>query len=175
MSNELNTNNINDADIEYEIVIKKSNDILNELTTDIHERLIYESIIDGIEKGASEAIKAGKIAGLPFIGALRKSPVRQVVKDNFENFKIARKNMSADQYKEHVREIIIDAKINQEKIDKEKAYMRLVMSCNRKRYDKLYLSLGRAYADMFIKSIVWLQEVPYNEEVQQHYDNLNAI
>lgn len=168
-------NNIDDVDIEYLIVVKKSNDILSELTDDPKERLIYKSIIDGIETTASNAIKNGKTAQLPSIGCIRKNPIRKVIQDNFENFRIARRNLSKDDYKEHVRCIVIDAKEQLVKNANERLIVKRTMSKNKKRYDKLYITLGRSYAEMFIKSILLLKEVPYILEVQEQYDRLNNI
>lgn len=168
-------NNINDIDIEYTIVVKTMDDIIYNITDDPKEKLIYESIINGIEGSAADAIKNGKIAQLPSIGCVRKSPVRKVIQDNYDNLKIARKNMTSDQYKEHVREIVIDAKQNQEKIDYNKSILRKVRSRNKKVYDKYYITLGKAYAEMYIHSILMLKEVPYDSDVQEAFDNINGL
>lgn len=168
-------NNIDEADIEYSIVIKNMNDILSEVTDDPKEKLIYESIIDGIERTASETIKNGKIAQLPSIGCVRRNPIRKVIQDNHENFRIARKNLSKDNYKEHVRAIIVDAKEQLTKVERDKLILKKTISNNKKKYDKLYITLGKAYANMFIQSILMLKEVPYVLEVQEQYDRLNNI
>lgn len=168
-------NSINDADAEYEIVVKKADDIISELTDDLKERLIYETIINGIEKHAADSIKDNKIVQLPAIGCVRKNPIRQVIKDNFTNFSIAKKNMTHEQYRDHVREIIIDAKEWQRSIAKEKAVIKNVRKRNKKKYDKLYITLGKAYAEMYIQSLLMFREVPYILEVQEHYDRLNGL
>lgn len=168
-------NNINDADIEYTIVVKKQDDILYDLTDDPKERLIYESIITGIERSAAEAIRDGKVAQLPSIGCLRKSPIRQAIRDNYDNFRIARKQLNKEDYNSHVKEIIIDAKETQARLDKDKAILKKVKSRNKKRYDKLYITLGRAYAEMFIQSILMIKEIPYVLEVQEAYDRFNNV
>lgn len=174
MSNDLN-NNINEADFEYLIIVKKADDILSELTDDLTERLIYESIIDSIERSASETIRDGKIASLPSIGCIRKNPIRKVIQDNHETFRIIRKSLTTEQYKQHVKEVIIDAKIEHERNDKQRVILKQIKSRNRKKYDILYLKLGKAYAEMFIQSIYMLKEVPFNLELQQRYDELNGL
>lgn len=168
-------NNIEDTDIEYLIVVKKMEDILYEVTDDDTERLIYESIIDGIETSAAVAIRAGKVAQLPSIGCLRKNPIRQVVKNNYNNFKIARKYMTKQQYQDHVREVIIDAKETFAKQDAQKLIDKRIRSRNKKQYDLLYTTLGKAHAEMFIFSITALREVPFDIEFQEHYDKLNGL
>lgn len=165
-------NNISEADIEYTIVVKNMDDILSEVAIDDKERLLYESIIDNIERYASETVKAGKIAQLPSIGCIRKNPVRKVIQDNHENFRLARTHMTKEQYKEHVRETIIDSKIELAKLEKERLILKRIRSTNKAKYDKLYINIGKYYAEMFIKSILWLREVPFNIEFEEHYNSL---
>jgi len=164
-----------DVDIDYTIAIRKQADIVSELTDDPTERLIFESIIDGIECTAAETINANKIAQLPSIGCIRKDPVKQAIRNNYSNFKLAKQNLSTEQYKDYSREIVLDVKIKQEREDKYKAFVRSVRSRNKKKYDKIYTTLGRAYAEMFIYSMLCFSEVPYDAEVQYAYDRLNNL
>ena len=166
-------NNLNDADIEYKIIVKGKDDILSELTSNNKERFIYESIIDNIEKSAADNIKAGKIVQLPAIGCVRKNPTHEIIKKNYDNFRVAKKNMTSEQYKQHVKEIIIHSKQKQEKLNRDKYNVRKIRSRNKEKYDKLYINLGKAYAEMYIYSLLCLREVPFDIEFQQHYDNLN--
>lgn len=165
-------NDIDILDIDYTIVNKRINDILVEVTDDLDERILIESIITGIEKSASETIKAGKVAQLPFIGCIRKSPVKKAMQDNYENFRIARKNMTKEQYKAHVSSFIVDAKKSIERENFRKHNVKKVRSRNRKRYDVLFINLGKPYAEMFIFAILSLKEVPYNQDVQDAFDRL---
>jgi len=164
-----------EIDVDYTIAVKKQSYIISELTDDPKEKLIYESIINGIEETASETVQANKIAQLPAIGCIRKDPVKQVIKDNHSIFKLARKHLTSEEYNKYTKEIVIDARIKQEKEDKRKAYIRRVKSINKVKYDRLYKNLGRSYADMFIYSILCYKEVPYNADVQYAYDKINNL
>ena len=163
------------TDFEYILVVKNSSDIISGITHDPTEQLVYESIIAGIESNAADAVKAGKTAQLPAIGCIRKSPVRQAIKDNKDELSQARQNMSASTYKEHVQKLVIDTKQNQSRIDRNKLAIRNVRSRYKKQYDRYHLTIGKAYAELFIYSLLCLSEVPYVLEVQEAYDRLNGI
>lgn len=173
--NDATPNNINDADIEYSIVVKNHNDIISELTDDATEKLIYESIIGSLESVASKTVKNKKIAQLPSIGCIRINPLREVIKSNHVAFKIAKKNMNSEQYKSHVKEIIIDARQTMAINDARKLAIKRIRSKNKKRYDLLYINIGKAYAEVYILSLLLLRVVPYDDEVQQHLEELNKL
>lgn len=175
MANNNIIENYDDSDFEYVIVVKKQSDIISELTNDIDEQLIYESIIDGIEKTAAATVRGNKIAQLPSIGCIRKSPIHIAIQNSHDDFRELRRNMTSEQYKTHVKEFIINTRKEQEKSDKEKALVKKIRSRNKKKYDMLHINIGKAYAEMYIKSILFLQEVPYVTEVQYHFDKLNNL
>ena len=163
---------MNDNNDQYEIIVNKMPDIINMLNLSEDNQLLMESIITGIETTAAEFIRDGKIAQLPAVGCIRKDPIKKIVRDNHTNFKIARLHMDKEQYKEHVKGFIVDAKKKLNKADKTKEYSRQVRTRNRKKYDKLYASIGREYAEMYIHAIMLLSVVEYDQEVQDAYDKI---
>ena len=167
------SNDINDSNNEYVVITKNINDILNELNFKDEERLLCESIITNIEKTAAEAIKNNKVVQLPSIGCIRKSPLQQAMKKNAVNFRIARKHLTKDEYKDHVRSVINYAKEEVLIKDRNKLAIKRIMSNNKKRYDMLFAKLGKTYANMFVFSIFCLKEIPFDIEFEEHYKSLN--
>lgn len=166
-------NNINEADEEYVIISKTKDDILNELDFENEEeRLLCDSIITNLEKNASETIRDMKVAQLPFIGCVRINPIKRKLREAKLHLSAVRKSISKEQYKEHVRGYVIDLKEQQKKEDSLKLIFTRIRSNNKKKYDAYYKRLGRAYAELFIMSIYWLAEVPYNAEWEEHYKSL---
>ena len=43
---------------------------------------------------------------------------------------------------------------------------------NKKRYERYFINYGRAYAEAFIKALTWLEEVPFDVEVEEAFENL---
>ena len=42
----------------------------------------------------------------------------------------------------------------------------------KKRYERYFINYGRAYAEVFIKALTWLEEVPFDIEVEEAFENL---
>lgn len=166
-------NNIIELNDSYSINVRKTNDILNDIEfVDNEERFLCESIITNLEKHASENIRNMKVVQLPFIGCVRINPVKRELRDNYKNFRIARKNMNKEQYKDHVRAYVYDIKEKQKKLDRLKTIFYKIRRHNKSKYDLYFKKLGKAYADMFIYSIFLLKEVPFDEEFENHYQSL---
>lgn len=157
----------------YVIISKDTNDILNDMDfNNEDERLLCESIITNLEKDAASAIREMKTVSLPFIGCLRINPIKRKLRDAKLHLSLMRKNMSKDDYKQHVRDIVHEFGQEMDKADTEKLIMTKIRRNNKKHYDELYKKLGRAYAEMFIFSIRVLKEVPYSQEFEDYYNQL---
>ncbi len=172
MENSINEQ-LNEADIEYVIISKTKDDILNELDFESEEeRLLCDSIISNLEKTASDTIRSMKVAQIPFIGCLRIDPVKRKLRDAKLHLSAVRKSLTKEQYKEHVRSYVIDLKQQQAEEDRRKLIFKRIRSNNKKKYEALFKKCGRAYAELFIMSIYWLKEVPYSQEWEEHYTKL---
>ena len=166
-------NDINETNEEYVIISKTKDDILNELDFENEEeRLLCDSIITNLEKNTSETIRNMKVAQLPFIGCVRINPVKRKLREAKLHLSAIRKNISKEQYKEHVRSYVIDLKEQQKKEDALKLIFIRIRRNNKKKYDIYYKRLGRAYAELFIMSIYWLTEVPYSQDFEDYYKSL---
>ena len=164
---------LNEADVEYIIVSKNKNDILNELDFENEEeRLLCDSIISNLEKTASDTIRNMKVAQIPFIGCLRINPVKRKLRDAKLHLRAVRKSLTKEQYKEHVRSYVIDLKEKQIEEDRIKLVFTRIRRNNKKKYEQLFKKCGRAYAELFIMSIYWLKEVHFDQEWEEHYQSL---
>lgn len=173
MYNDNYNKSIEELDNNFTVISKTSSDIIQGMKFDTEEdELLCESIIDSLEKCISDGLKEDKIVQLPFLGSLRKSPLKKEVRKNYTNFKIARKYMSKEDYKAHVKAVVNDAKEKIAKDDYLKLRIKRIKSKNKKKYESFYLKIGKAYAELFIYSILLLKEVPFNQEIQDAFDNL---
>ena len=173
MSSDNHNDVIEELNDDFMVISKTSSDIINGMYFETEEdKLLCESIIDNLEKSISEGLKEEKIVQLPFLGCLRKSPLKKEVRKNYTNFKIARKYMSKEDYKAHVKAVVNDAKEKIAKDDFLKLRIKRIKSKNKKKYESLYLKVGKAYAEMFIFALLNLKEVPFNQEIQDAFDNL---
>ena len=161
---------------EYSFLVKNKTDILNELDfIDEDDRLLTESIINNLERHASENIKNNNIVQLPYIGVIRKSPLREVMRSNYDNFRQARKTMNKEEYKTYVANIINEGKQKIKEAEDIKYRFKRLISRNKKTYDRYYINLGKNYANVYILALSLLDYVEFNQEVQDMYDYLRTL
>ena len=166
-------NSINEADIEYPIISKNRNDILNDIDFENEEeRLLCDSIISNLEKTASDTIRSMKVASIPYIGCIRINPVKRGLREAKLHLSDVRKGLNKEQYKEHVRSYVVELKEKQKEKDRIKLLFSRIRRNNKKKYEQLFKACGKAYAELFIMSIYWLREIPFNEEWEEHYQSL---
>lgn len=173
MSEELYLTDIDTDD--YSIITKNTKDILNDMNfEDEDDRYMCYSIINNLEKFASDSIRAMKIVSLPFIGCLRISPVRRKLRDTKLHLHNIRQAMTKEEYKEYVTGLVKEWNEEQREADAEKLLMTKIKRNNKKKYEELYKKLGRAYANMYIKAIRLLDYVPFDLEWEEHYQELKG-
>lgn len=163
--------NIRLADIEY--VEQTTDDILDNLdfNTD-EEKLLCKDIILHLETTAAEEIKNNKCVQLPFIGSLRKNPLKQVVEDNRANFrKIARTN-SKEEAKIKFAAVFKAKKDELRKEDYYKAKLKEVRNRNKTRYEQYFTHIGPAYAQMFLVSRLNFTMVEFDKELENKLQEL---
>ena len=173
MSEELYLTDIDTDD--YSIITKNTKDILNDMNfEDEDDRYMCYSIINNLEKFASDSIRAMKIVSLPFIGCLRISPVRRKLRDTKLHLHNIRQAMTKEEYKEYVTGLVKEWNEEQREADAEKLLITKIKRNNKKKYEELYKKLGRAYANMYIKAIRLLDYVPFDLEWEEHYQELKG-
>lgn len=165
---------LNELEEEYQIICKTKNDILNELDFENEEeRVLCDSIISNLEKTAAETISSMQIAQLPLIGCVRINPVKRQLSDAKLHLSAVRKSLTKEQYKEHVRSFIVNLQEKQKEKDRLKFTFVRIRRNNKKKYEELFKKCGKAYAELFIMSIYWLHEVPYDAEWEFQYQVLS--
>lgn len=165
---------IEEIDEQYKIIRKDVNDIIEEIDFDTEDdKLICHSIITNMDKYMAKTFKENKCANIPYMGCVRKTIIARTINENKTNFKLAKTELTKEEYKDHVRSYIYDAKETQKKLDREKLILKKIRSKFNKKYKELYVKLGAAYADLFIKSLSWFQPIEFNQDIQDMYDKLN--
>ena len=170
-------NNIDDQlleqDNEYVIITKSKEDILNDLDfVDDEERFLCDSIISNLEEMVSDNVRDMKCAQIPHIGCIRINPIKRQLRDSKLHLRAIRKSVSKSQYKDHVRDYVNTLKEQQKETDRIKLVFNRIRSKNKKRYETLFKNCGKTYAELFIKAIYWLDEVPFDAEWEEHYQSL---
>lgn len=179
MNNELNDSIINEQlendNDEFSVVIKNRKDIINDIKFESEkEKILCTDIIKSLENFAADNIKDMKVVNLPLIGCVRINPVRRALRDKKLHLSLIRQNLSKEEYKDYVRDTVIELKERQKDIDRYKVRFNKIKSIYKDKYTKLYNKAGRSYADMYIAAMTMFKEVPFDEEWEETYQRLNG-
>lgn len=157
---------------EYPFTEVTAKELIPKVAPGIADEAMMTAIIHSLEKEASQNIRKMKCVQLPYIGCIRINPVKRKLRDESLSFRAARKNMSKEQYKEHVRAWVNDIKERQRKIDNNKVYMTKIRRNNKDKYEQMCINIGRAYGDMYLYSLTLLSIVEFDEEWERQYQLL---
>lgn len=164
--------NIRLADLDY--VEKDINDILEDIEFDnIDDELICKDIITHLETTAAEEIKNDKCVQLPFIGSIRKNPLRKVLDENRTAFKLVAKNFSKEDAKAHYASVFQEKKNELRLEDYKKAKLKEVRNRNKTKYEQLYTHLGPAYANMYLNAILMMRMVEFDQDFEDKIRELS--
>ena len=164
--------NIRLADLNY--IEQDINTILDSIDfKDEDEELLCKDIITHLETTAAEEMQNDKCVQLPFIGSIRKNPLRKVLDKNRTAFKIAAKNLSKEDFKEYCASVFQERKDELRLEDYKKSKIREVRNKNKIKYEQYYTHLGPAYANMYLHSFLMLRMVEYNQEFEDKLRELN--
>lgn len=158
--------------LEYEEI--NIDDILN----DIHfekedDKLLMKDIISNLEFVIAEEIKNGKCVQIPYIGSLRKNPLKETLEQNRTNFRIAAKSLSKEGFKEHCSLVFKKKKDELRIQDYNKTKLKQMRKRHQKEFEQLYVNIGPAYANMYIFSKTLMKAVDFNEEFENKIQELN--
>lgn len=176
MSNVIDYNkrfdNIRLAELEY---FEKSNkhilEDMNFYSND--DKLLCGDIINHLEKTAAEEIQNNKCVQLPFVGSIRKNPLKKTLDEHREKFTIAKKCLNKEDFKEYTSDVFRKRKEELRKEDYIKVKYREIKNKYKRKYELFYTQIGPAYANMFIKSVMMFDIVHFDEEFEEQYNILN--
>lgn len=173
MTDELNKELTSVDDIDYTIYEVNVYDVIKECKfKDEDDEYICKMIITNLETMAAKELRELKTVSLPAIGQLRINPINRQLRDNKVKLSTMREILGKERYKTYVRETVLDLKIKQEEFDRQKLFLKRLRSNNKVKYEKLCRSINRSYAELYLKSIAWLDEVVYSQEFEDTYKEL---
>lgn len=158
------------------IIVHKIDDIVKLIGYDspVKEDVIKE-IITQYDNEIASAIVANKIVSIPYIGNFRKNNAKIEFNKKKAAIAIAKKYMSKEDLIEFIKECRRESKEIAKKKDRLNVIMRQNILNNRKKYEKLILRCGKEYADMFILSISCFNVVPFDQDVEDAWQELYRL
>lgn len=160
---------------EFDIESKNYIDIIAELNLSDDDSIICKSIINSMEKYMVDNIKNGKTVQIPYIGVVRKNPIKVALAAEKEELRLLRKLNDKETYKTIVKDKINSYKKEINKKDRDKLILKKLISIYKKEYELYSKTIGVAFANMFIYGKTLFKDIPFDIEVQKMYDELNKI
>lgn len=136
----------------YDVTICRKQDILDCIDKNIVDKDIALAIVDHCEFQAASFIREGRWTGIPFIGNIRRSKTKELLKSNEQQTLIAeaKENLGKEQY------ILFRKQLNKENVKRisQERYYRFITSMaisnNKKLFKKLCKTHGEVYARVFL-------------------------
>lgn len=174
MADFITSKNIEELDNDYPLICKEIDDIINDINfEDKYESDKCRFIIEHLEDNIAKELKNKKAVSLPFVGVIRYNLIAGAMQKHYTELRLARRNMTKDDYIDYFRNIYINEKdkINSESIKIKK--LKLIRKANRKKYLNYIFKFGKYYADTYIYTLSLLKEIPFDQEIQDKYDEFN--
>lgn len=158
---------------DIELEVKDTNDIISEIEFDTEDdMLICTDIIRSLEQYAAKNIKDDKTVQLPYIGSVRKDPVKKMFKEQKKELKAIRKQCDKDTYRQIVKDKVNSIIKQQESLEYRYIQCEQLKRLYKKEYEHNCKTKGEAYANMIIYSKTLFEYVPFDMEVQKMYEEL---
>ena len=155
----------------YKLEVIRLNDVLTDINfVNEDELFICKDIIIQLEDKAASVIADNKTVALPYIGRLRKPLVKQEMNKQRKLLKLARQNMDDIDFKQYVKDTYYECVDKIASKDLKNKIRKRLIALNRKRYVEKYNLFGEFGANLWIESLLWLQPIEFNQEVQDVYD-----
>lgn len=157
---------------DYVMIYKDIDNILEDtgLVTD-DDKILCRTIIDSLEKEAAAQLLAGQCVSLPYIGTIRRSPIKMAMISHYKDFKQKRAELTKEKYIAYCKDVMQKEKMRIQKLEVHKRKMNTF----RRKYMKLWMdkskSMGAAYANLWLFCIKnwavveldWDVEIAYRE------------
>ena len=165
-----NVVNTSDLDIDYVLIYKDRNLILDDINLSEEDRFICDAIIDNLESEVAEQVRNGKTVSIPFIGTIENNWYKKAIKEKYSELKDYKSNHTQEEYKEYFKAACEDIKKNHSmKEEKIKSFNRFKTRML-PRYVNLCNKRGVAYANAWLKMINRLTVVEFDPEIEEVYE-----
>lgn len=159
--------------LDCELTVKTKADVMAELAfADDEDKALCDSIIDVIERTAANVIRNDRVAQIPYIGTFRINPVKKGMFERKEMFRLLRKTMSPSEFKDYVRGVLNELKINAKVADRSRVARNKMKRSAKSKYLEYLKKYGYGYAEMYVLAMTMFKEVPFDSEWQDKFDEL---
>ena len=156
-----NVVNTSDLDIDYVLIYKDRDLILNDCNFNEDDRIICDAIVDNLEAEVVKNVKAGKTVSIPMIGTIEPNWYRKTFKEKYSEIKEYKKTHTKEEYDKYFKDICNS--IKQNRYDKEEEL--------KDWYDGyLFGNESIIYANAWLAMMSKLTVVEFDPEIEEVYE-----
>lgn len=165
-----NVVNSNDLDIDYVLIYKDRDLILNDCGFNEDDKIICDAIIDNLESEVAKHVKAGKTVSIPMIGTIEPNWYRKTFKEKYSEIKEYKKTHTKEEYDKYFKDICNS--IKQDRLDKEEKAKRFKQFKSKvfPKYIKLCTTKSVVYANAWLAMLNRLTVVEFDPEIEEVYE-----
>ena len=149
-----------------DIKIYKQADIIDLIDASDIDKDLISDIVSVFDIEAANGIKNNKVVKIPYVGNIRKSLYVEEFNKKKKLLHLARKYKTKEEYREFAREVAIESREAAEKRDRLGVLIRNARRVYKKQYEKLYITCGKSYAEMWVFCKCCFHIVPFDEDVE---------
>lgn len=164
--------NNTEIDTDYILVYKDIDNVLDDIdfvTQD--DRILCRSIIDSLEKEAAAQLLAGKCIQLPYIGNIRRSPIKMAMINHYKDFKEKREVLTRSEYITYCKDVMKKEKMRIQNEELRKRKMNTFKKKKLKQWMNKMKQFSAAYANAWLLSVTTFTVIEFDWDIEQAYQN----
>ena len=159
-----------ELDDDYVLIYKDVDNILDDIDFVVDDdRILCKTIIDSLEKEAAAQLLAGKCVQLPYIGNIRRNPIKMALIKRYKEFKEKRSQLSREDYVAYCKKVMRQEKIDLQNAEIHKRKMNTFRKKNLKIWMEKKKAFGDAYANVYLYVLKYWTAVDFDWDVELAY------
>lgn len=155
---------------DYVLIYKDVDNILDDIDFVVDDdRILCKTIIDSLEKEAAAQLLAGKCVQLPYIGVIRRSPIKMALIKHYKEFKEKRSQLSREDYIAYCKKVMRQEKIDLRNAEIHKRKMNTFRKKNLKIWMEKKKAFGNAYANVYLYVLRYWTAIDFDWDVELAY------
>lgn len=162
--------NTSDVDIDYTLIYKDKEIILNEIGLSEKDKFITEAIVENLEEEIAIQVKAGKNVSIPFIGSIEKNWYKMEIKSKAKEFRDYKETHTREEYQEYFKTECEKIKENHNEEELKNKKVKAFKSKVLPKYIQLCKNRSVIYANAWLAMAYKLKVVEFDPDIEEVYE-----
>lgn len=169
-----NVINSNDLDIDYVLIYKDKENILNDIGFSEIDKFICDAIIDNLEQEVAKQIKLGKTVSIPFIGTIENNWYRNTIKSKYKELREFKETHSKEEYQVYFKDVTNNIKKEHNEEETKRKQFKRFRTRMLPKYINHCKNKGVIWANAWLKSMSLFEVVEFDPEIEEVYERFRV-